>query len=224
MIRLNKVTKYYPTVYGRKYVFRDLDIEFPEKCNIGVLGLNGSGKSTLLRMIGGIDYPNSGSIDINGSISWPLGLAGGVQRTLTGRDNAQFVCRIYGDDEALIKEKLVFIKQFSEIGDYFEMPVRTYSSGMRSRLLFAISMAFEFDIYLLDEITAVGDARFREKSKAALRAKSHRSNYIMVSHNINDLIRSCDVVLVLGGVRERLFQNVSKGMRFYQELIDVEEL
>lgn len=224
MIRLENVSKYYPTPKGRKYVFKNLNLAFPEKCNIGVLGLNGTGKSTLLRMVGGIDYPNEGKIEITGSISWPLGLVGGVQGSLTGRDNAKFVCRIYGDNDQAIQEKLAFIKDFSELEDYFDLPVKTYSSGMRSRLLFAISMAFDFDIYLMDEITAVGDAKFREKSQRALKEKRNTSNYIMVSHNANELIKDCDNLLVLrkGGVQ--LFDNVKEGMQYYKELINVKKL
>ena len=215
MIRLNNVSKYYPTPKGRKYVFRALTLDFPEKKNIGVLGLNGSGKSTLLRMIGGIDYPSSGSIDITGSISWPLGLSGGVQASLTGRQNAMFVCRVYGNDKEVIKEKMHYIQTFSELGAYFDMPVKTYSSGMRSKLLFSMSMAFDFDIYLIDEITAVGDARFREKSQQALLERSERSNYIMVSHNMNELIRGCDTVLVLAD-DVHCFEDPKQGLSFYR--------
>ena len=124
MIRLDNVTKYYATAKGRKYVFQNLSFELPEKTNIGVLGLNGSGKTTLLRMIGGIDYPNEGAIDITGSISWPLGLSGGTQNSLSGRENASFVCRVYGQNSEAIEEKLAFILDFSELGDYFDLPVK----------------------------------------------------------------------------------------------------
>lgn len=227
MIKLENVSKYYPTAKGRKYVFKNLSFSFPEKSNIGVLGLNGTGKSTLLRMIGGIDYPNGGKIEITGSISWPLGLAGGVQGSLTGRENARFVCRVYGDGEEAIAEKLAFIQEFSELGDYFDLPVKTYSSGMRSRLLFAVSMAFDFDIYLMDEITAVGDARFREKSQQALKEKRETSNYIMVSHNTNELIKDCDNLLVLGEGGEgkvKLFDDVQAGIQHYRKEIHVNKL
>lgn len=224
MIRLENVSKYYPTAKGKKYVFRNLNFEFPEKSNIGVLGLNGTGKSTLLRMIGGIDFPNQGKIEITGSISWPLGLGGGVQGSLSGRDNARFVCRVYGDSEKAIREKLNFIHEFSELDDYFDLPVKTYSSGMRSRLLFAVSMAFDFDIYLIDEITAVGDARFKEKSQNALKEKREKSNYIMVSHNVNELIKECDSLLVLGNGGVKLFNDIQEGMQYYKELIHVSAL
>ena len=224
MIRLENVSKYYPTSQGKKYVFKNLTFSFPEKRNIGVLGLNGTGKSTLLRMIGGIDYPNSGTIEIQGSISWPLGLGGGVQGSLSGRDNARFVCRVYGDSEEQIAEKLNFIQKFSELGDYFDLPVKTYSSGMKSRLQFAVSMAFDFDIYLMDEITAVGDAKFKEKSQNALKAKREFSNYIMVSHNANELIQECDSLIVLDKNSVKLFDDVKDGMQYYKELIQVKKV
>jgi len=224
MIALNAVSKYYPTPHGRKYALRDVSFTLPEKANVGVLGLNGSGKSTLLRLIGGIDFPNQGSIKATDSISWPLGLSGGVQASLTGSENAKFVCRVHGDDEHVIAEKMRFVADFSELGDYFEMPVKTYSSGMRSRLLFAISMAFDFDVYLIDEITAVGDARFREKSSAALREKRDKSNYIMVSHNVNELIKDSDVVLVLDNGAATLFNDVQVGLKHYTELVKTERI
>lgn len=224
MIELNNVSKYFPTKRGRKYVLKNVNLAFPERSNIGVLGLNGSGKSTLLQLIGGIDHPSEGSIKVSGSLSWPLGLAGGVQGSLTGKDNAQFVCRVYGDNEEAIQDKMAFIKAFSELADYFDMPVNTYSSGMRSRLKFAISMAFDFDIYLIDEITAVGDARFRDKSRAALKQKSQKSNYIMVSHNINDLIKECDSVIVLNQGEIQLFDSVKEGIRYYRQFIKADKV
>ena len=224
MIRLENVTKYYPTRKGRKYIFRDLNLDLPEKVNLGVLGLNGAGKSTLLRLIGGVDYPNYGKITIDGSISWPLGLSGGVQQSLSGRDNAKFICRVYGDDPQTIDEKLKYIIDFAELGEYFELPVRTYSSGMRSRLLFAISMSFDFDTYLIDEITAVGDLRFRKKSQEALREKSTRSHYVMVSHNANDLIKECDNLLVLINCKAYLFRNTEEGLKYYRKQIRISNL
>lgn len=219
MMELNDVTKYYLTRNGKKYVFKNLNFSLPEKCNVGVLGLNGSGKSTLIRMIAGLDYPNHGKINLTGSFSWPLGLSGGTQGSMTGRENAEFVCRVFGSDTKTIKEKLAFILDFSELGDYFELPVKSYSSGMRSRLLFGISMAFDFDVYLIDEITAVGDIKFREKSRQALRDKRDRSNYIMVSHNINDLIRDCDKLLVLDQGKAKLFSDKDAGLHYYKEIV-----
>lgn len=223
MIEITNMSKYFPTAKGRKYVFRDVTLKLPENANIGVLGLNGSGKSTLINLLAGSDQPNKGSIKINGAVSWPLGLSGGINPRITGRENAEFVCRIYSTDREEIKNKINFINEFAEIGDYFELPVRTYSSGMRSKLTFAMSMAFDFDIYLIDELTAVGDARFRTKSSKALKEKQDRSKYIMVSHNVNELIRECDRVIVLDKGKIDFFEDVDDGLEHYLNHIKVKK-
>ena len=224
MIEIQNMYKYYPTEMGRKYVFRDANINIAEPSNIGVLGLNGSGKSTLIRLLGGSEFPNRGTIKIEGSVSWPLGLAGGVQGSLSGRENAHFVCNIYGSGQSEARKKLDFIKEFSELEDYFELPVKSYSSGMRSRLTFAMSMAFDFDVYLIDELTAVGDARFREKSRQALLDKRGQAHYIMVSHNINELISDCDSLILLSTEKLELFTDVDKGLETYKNRIQVKTL
>lgn len=216
MIRMENVTKYYPTPRGRKYVLKNVSIAFPEKCNIGILGRNGMGKSTLLRLLGGIDYPNKGYIHCNGKISWPMGLQGGVQGSLTGRDNARFVCRIYGNTEDEIDEKLEFILEFSELGDYFDMPVKTYSNGMRARLSFATSMAFDFDIYLLDEITAVGDQIFKKKSREALEEKKGKANIIKVSHSMQELVQDCNVGIFLEDGNLYIYDDIKDAVKRYQ--------
>ncbi|RLJ20554.1 ABC transporter ATP-binding protein [bacterium endosymbiont of Escarpia laminata] len=216
MIRLENVTKYYPTPKGRKYILRDVNIEFPPKCNIAILGRNGMGKSTLLRLLGGIDYPNRGHIRSEGRISWPMGLSGGVQGSMSGRDNARFVCRIYGDSEDEVERKIEYIHEFTELGDYFDMPVKTYSNGMRARLSFATSMAFDFDIYLMDEITAVGDQRFKQKSRAALQEKKDKANIIKVSHNMQELIRDCDVGIYLENGQMHLYEDIEEAVATYQ--------
>lgn len=224
MIDIQNMYKYYPTEIGRKYVFRGADVKISRPSNIGVLGLNGAGKSTLIRLLGGSEFPNQGQVKIEGSVSWPLGLSGGVQGSLSGRENANFVCTIYGSTTAEAKKKLDFIKEFSELEDYFELPVKSYSSGMRSRLTFAMSMAFDFDIYLIDELTAVGDARFREKSRQALLDKQGQANYIMVSHNINELIRDCDSLILLSKEKLELYEDVDKGLETYKKQIQVKTL
>ncbi len=221
MLSIRNMYKYYPTALGRKYVFRNVSLEVAEKSNIGVLGLNGSGKSTLIRLLSGSEFPNRGDIRIEGSVSWPLGLSGGVQGALTGRENAEFVCTIYGADNKEVSEKLEFIKDFSELDDYFELPVNSYSSGMNSRLKFAMSMAFDFDVYLIDELTAVGDARFREKSRRALKDKHKQAHYIMVSHNINELISECDSLILLIEGELNLYGDIQQGLADYKKHIQV---
>ena len=142
---------------------------------------NGAGKSTLMRLLAGVDIPNKGTIERSGSISWPMGLASGMQLLMSGRENARFACRIQGVPSDQMDDRLAFIRKFSEIGKYFEMPVRTYSSGMRARLNFAIAMAFDFDFYIIDELTAVGDQAFRQKSRTVFEEKRKTCGFIKVS-------------------------------------------
>ncbi|HBC0723285.1 TPA: ABC transporter ATP-binding protein, partial [Escherichia coli] len=191
------LTKSYRTPHGRHYVFKDLNVEFPEGKSVALLGRNGAGKSTLLRIIGGIDKPDYGAVITNRSISWPVGLSGGFQGSLTGRENVKFVARLYAKQGDL-KNKVAFVEEFSELGMYFDMPIKSYSSGMKSRLGFGLSMAFEFDYYLVDEITSVGDARFREKCAEIFKSRHSESNFLMVSHNLNSIREFCDVAIFLG--------------------------
>ena len=217
MIHMDNVSKFYPTIHGRHYVLRDVDFSLPEKCNIGIVGRNGMGKSTLLRLLGGIDYPSHGKIKTDGNVSWPMGLQGGVQGSLSGRDNARFVCRIFGDTEDEVDRKIEFIYEFSELGDYFDMPVKTYSNGMRARLSFATSIAFDFDIYLMDEITAVGDQRFKEKSREALQDKKDKAYIIKVSHNLQELIKECDIGIYLTDGNIEIYDDIRKAVSVYRE-------
>ncbi len=196
MIRIENLTKSYRTPKGRHYVFKNLNIELPSNKSVALIGRNGAGKSTLLRMIGGIDRPDSGRIVTDSSISWPVGLAGGFQGSLTGRENVKFVARLYSKSDEL-KEKVGFVEDFAELGKYFDMPIKTYSSGMRSRLGFGLSMAFSFDYYLVDEVTAVGDARFKKKCEEMFKEKHKTSNFLMVSHSLNSLKIYCDSALLI---------------------------
>lgn len=216
MIELRALTKSYLTTSGRHYVFRDLSFTFPPGANIALIGRNGAGKSTLLRLIGGIDMPDRGKVVTERSISWPVGLAGGFQGTLTGRDNVKFVCRVYGADRTEMADKVRFVEDFAEIGAYFDQPVKSYSSGMRSRLAFGLSMAFDFDYYLIDEVLSVGDAQFRQKSRAMLEEKLTRANLILVSHNMNDVSRLCDVAVLVQDGQAFLFPDIAEGIKTYQ--------
>ncbi len=217
MITFDNVTKYYPTPKGRHYILKDVSLELPGDKNIGVFGANGSGKSTLMRLLAGVDFPNNGKIKIKGNVSWPLGLSG-YQGSMTGRENAEFICRIYGQSRQEIKEKLEYIKAFSEIGDFFEMPLKSYSSGMRSKFSFAVSMAFDFDYYLIDELTAVGDKRFREKCKETFDAKKDVANFLFVSHNLKELKRQCDIGIYIKDGKIHVHNSIDDAIAAYNAM------
>ncbi len=218
MLEVRGLTKSYPSPGGRRYVFRDLNFRFPPRANIGLIGRNGAGKSTLLRLLGGIDTPDRGEVVTDARISFPIGLAGGLNTALTGRDNVDFVCRIHGAWGAERREKVERVREFAEIGDYFDMPVKSYSSGMRSRLTFGLSMAFDFDVYLIDEVMAVGDAQFREKSRRTLTAKLAEANVILTSHNMADIRQFCNIVVrVAPGGLVQVHEDIEEGIRAYTD-------
>ncbi|EGR2355699.1 ABC transporter ATP-binding protein, partial [Vibrio alginolyticus] len=194
MIELINVSKVYKTPNGKKHVLKPCSVSFPKGRNIGLLGVNGAGKSTLLRMIAGSEHPTNGVIKRNVKMSWPLGFSGGFNGSLTGAENLRFVSRIYGAD---INQVTNFVRCFSELGDYLNMPVKSYSSGMKARLAFGLSMAIDFDCYLVDEITGVGDRKFQKKCRDAFKERSKKSSIIMVSHNMPTLKEHCDMGLVL---------------------------
>ncbi len=216
MIELCDLTKSFRTVHGRHYVFRHLSLTFPDGANIGLIGPNGAGKSTLMRIIGGIDVPDCGSVVTDRRISFPVGLSGGFQGTLSGRDNAKFVCRLYGVSAKEVRDKVRFVEEFAELGKYFDMPIKTYSSGMRSRLIFGLSMAFDFDYYLMDEVGAVGDAGFKEKSRELLQTRIGSANVICVSHNMSVIREQCNLVVLLRGGEATLYTDLEEGIRAYQ--------
>ncbi len=221
MIRIENLSKSYRTPQGRHYIFKNLNIELPSGKSVALIGRNGAGKSTLLRMIGGIDRPDSGRIITDSTVSWPVGLAGGFQGSLTGRENVKFVARLYAAKDEL-KEKVAFVEEFSELGKYFDMPIRTYSSGMRSRLGFGLSMAFKFDYYLVDEVTAVGDARFKQKCAELFKERHETSSFVMVSHSLNSLKDFCDIALVIGSEDNiALYSSVSDAIYDYMNEMKV---
>ena len=218
MIGLDRVTKSYMTLVGRKVVFRDLSFEIPSDMNVGLIGRNGAGKSTLMRLLGGADLPDSGEIVTEGRESWPVGLRGGLQKTLTGRENVKFVCRIQGIRRKGMQEKIRYVQEFADIGDHFDLPVSTYSSGMRARLGFGTSMAFDFDYYLIDEVMAVGDASFKRKSKKVFKERLQRAKVILVSHNMNLIESMSDIIVHLHLGQATVYENVQRGIAAYQEV------
>jgi len=215
MLSICNLTKSYKVGKRRHYVFRDATVSFPDDANIGIIGPNGAGKTTLLRILGGIDYPDSGQILTDQSFSWPLGLRGGFVPHLTGRENCRMVCQIYGIDRQNMAEKLANIKELTGIEDYFEQPVKYYSSGMNSRLGFALSMAFDFDYFLIDEITAVGDAKFRDLAKKTLLEKARTSRVVMVSHNMADIRSFCDIAVLVRNGGIETFNSINDAIDAY---------
>lgn len=217
MIKLVNLTKSYKTKFGKHYVYKNVNVVFPEGKNIGIIGPNGAGKSTLLRLIGKIEYPDYGEIITYKRISWPVAFTGGFQGSLTGLEIVKFVCRIYGANGEM-KEGITFVKKFSELGKYFEMPIKTYSAGMKARLTFALSMAFDFDYYLIDEVTAVGDINFRKKCNQILRKKLEKTNIIMASHGIGHVEKFCDLFAIPYKGDLFIFDNFKEASKFYAEI------
>jgi capsular polysaccharide transport system ATP-binding protein len=218
MIRVEKVTKYYPTFKGLHYVLRDASVEIPARAQIGVLGRNGTGKSTLMRMLAGVDVPNRGRIIKWGSVSWPLGIANGVQSQMTGRENTRFACRIQGlhyDEMAPIIE---FVQSFADIGAYFDEPARVYSSGMRARVGFAITMAFDFDFYIIDELTAVGDVIFKEKARQVFQEKRLKAGFVRASHSTEELRAECDSGIVIHDAKLEYWPTIDEAIDRYLSL------
>ncbi|WP_046117069.1 ABC transporter ATP-binding protein [Ensifer aridi] len=215
MISLENVTKYYNTAAHRRYILRNQTIHFAAGRSYGLLGVNGAGKSTTMRLISGAELPNRGRIHRRVRVSWPLGFANGLNHQLSGKENLKFVARAYGED---FHRVLRFVAEFAEIGSYLNEPLRTYSSGMMARFAFGLSMAIEFDCYLVDEITAVGDSNFQRRCREAFRARREQSDVIMISHDMNTIKDYCDVAVVLIDGHLVPFDNVEEGIATYMRL------
>ncbi len=217
MIYLKNVTKFFPTKEGKRYILKDVTLTLPDG-NIGILGRNGAGKSTLMRMLGRIEFPTRGTIESPHTFSWPLGLGGGFVGNMTGRSNVKFVCRLYGLDDRRMEEVIEYVREFSELGSYFDMPIKTYSSGMKSRLSFGLSLAFDFDYMLIDETLSVGDARFRKKAKDALMKKIENCHVLLVSHDMKTLREICQTGLLVHEGTLHYFEKVEEAIDRYEEI------
>ena len=221
MIEVKNLTKSYLNKGKKTYVFKNLNFKIHDGESVALLGRNGAGKSTLLQILGGIDQPDYGTIKSDKTISWPVGLVGGFQGSLTGRENVVFVSKIYaGNSKGVINQKVNLVRNFAELGKYFDRPFKTYSSGMKSRLTFGLSMAFDFDIYLIDEVTSAGDERFRIKSKEILAEKHVNSDFIMVDHNLWGLKFHCNKAFLLHNGELQIFDNVDDGIKCHKMLLE----
>lgn len=212
MIRIHQVYKNYYPKAGKKEVLKNISFSIKKGERIGILGKNGVGKSTLIRLLSGVESPSAGEIVRNMSISWPIAFSGAFQGSLTGMDNLRFICRLYRANFHSVKR---FTEEFAELGDYLYEPVKTYSSGMRARLAFALSLAIEFDCYLIDEVVAVGDERFKRRCQIELFEKRCDRAIILVSHNPNTIRQWCDKALVLENGFLYEFKNIDEAYAFY---------
>jgi len=217
MIHLIDLEKRFQTLHGERVVLHRTNLSLPSNMRIGVLGVNGSGKSTLLQMISGTEPPTAGTIRRECRVSWPLGFSGGLHPNLTGIENIVFGARLYGVD---IDETIAYTSDFAEIGEYMNMPVRTYSAGMRARLAFGLSLAVDFDLYLIDEITAVGDRRFQDKCRKAFEERTRSSGLFFVSHSEANIKRYCDLAMVLHDGHLIPFESLEPALDFYRFILE----
>jgi capsular polysaccharide transport system ATP-binding protein len=212
MIQLSNITKQYNTRSGLNTVLDKINLTVKPGEKVGILGRNGAGKSTLIRLISGAERPTSGQIARSMNVSWPLAFGGAFQGSLTGLDNLRFICRIYGTS---IEDKIEYVQEFTELGKYLYEPLKSYSSGMRARLAFAISMVVEFDCFLIDEVIAVGDARFHDKCQYELFEKRKDRSLILVSHAADSIKEHCDRACVLHAGNIYEFPDIDQAFKYY---------
>ena len=216
MIELRNVCKEFVLKGRRKVVAQNITAVFPDNRAVAILGRNGAGKTSLLKMLAGTMLPDSGEIISTGHISWPVGFAGSFHPELSGLQNTRFIARVYGVDTDELAD---FVADFAELGQHFHLPIRTYSSGMRSRLAFGVSMGIHFDTYLVDEVTAVGDATFKEKSEALFTERLSNSSAVMVTHTMGQVRRLCNYVGVLHMGKLHFYDDVEEGIEFHQKMM-----
>ncbi len=215
MIVCEHLDKSYPMGRGRKHVLRDFNCTIKPGEHIGLLGRNGAGKTTLIKLIGGVEMPTAGRVRRHMTLSWPLGFGGGFQGSLTGYDNARFIARIYGREYREIRD---FVEDFTELGQQLQMPVKTYSSGMRARLAFALSLAIEFDCYLIDEVIMVGDQNFQRKCHYELFEKRGDRSLILASHSADIVREFCNRAMVLHQGQGTVYDDVNEALEIYSAL------
>lgn len=215
MIACYDLHKSYKAGHKRKTVLKGVNLEIRPGDRVALLGRNGAGKSTLIKQLGGVEIPDAGKIFRGMTMSWPIGFNGGFQGSLTGLDNARFIARIYGRSYPEMRD---FVEDFTELGGSLAMPVKTYSSGMRARLAFALSLAIEFDCYLIDEIILVGDQRFQEKCRTELFQKREDRAMLIASHDLTFVEQECNRAIVIDDGVATEYANVEEAMEVYRAL------
>ena len=216
MIQIQNLTKSFWVAGRRKVVIDDLSLTLPTGKSLALLGRNGAGKSTLLQIISGTMHPDSGQVLSDGTISWPVGLSSSFHRDLTGAENVRFVARIYGVDT---DQLVAFVEEFAELGPSFNAPLRSYSSGMRSRLTFGASMGIKFDTYLVDEVTAVGDRSFRRKSQVLYKERMENASAIMVNHSMSQIRQFCNAGVVLDRGKALYFEDLDEAIALHEHIL-----
>jgi capsular polysaccharide transport system ATP-binding protein len=217
VIELRNLTKSFPTRWGRKYVLQDVNLTFPAGTSTALMGRNGAGKSTLLQIIAGNMTPDSGHMITGGSLSFPVGFAGSFHRDLSGAQNTRFIARIYGVDTAELED---FVQEFAALGRNFYLPVRGYSSGMKSRLAFGVSMGIHFDTYLVDEVTSVGDRAFRTRSAQIFKDRMIHSGAVVVTHSIPEMRNLCQAGVILEGGRATYYADIEEALDIHKYTMD----
>ncbi|MBU2964987.1 ABC transporter ATP-binding protein [Amphritea sp. 2_MG-2023] len=215
MIEIKNLYKRYHNHHGSDWVLKNINLVIPKCVSVGLIGRNGAGKSTLLQLIAGMDTPDKGEVIRHSRVSWPVGLSGGFQGSMTGRQNVKFVARVQGGSRQEILRVIAFVERFAEIGDAFDEPVKTYSSGMRSRFAFGLSLAFDFDVYISDEATAVGDRLFKEKAREAFAEKVGQSSLIMVSHSEGVLKELCEAGIFINDGEAQWYDDINEAIDAY---------
>ena len=223
MIEIRNLYKRYHNHHGSDWVLKDINLTIPRGVSVGLIGANGAGKSTLLRLIAGMDTPERGEVVRSSRVSWPVGVTGGMQNNMTGRQNVKFVARVQGSRSQEVQRVIEFVEDFAEIGEAFDEPVKTYSSGMRSRVSFGLSLAFDFDVYISDEATAVGDRAFKEKAKALFRSKVGKSSLIMVSHSEGILKDLCQAGVYIKEGEAFWFDDINAAIKTYHRDSDAKK-
>lgn len=216
MIQLQNISKSFLTQLGKNQVLKDVNLDLEQGEKVAVLGSNGSGKSTLVRIISGIALPDTGDIQSDMSISWPLGLSGGYQGSLTGIDNLKFLCRIYKAD---YESTIEFVRSFTDLGHFLNEPIKTYSSGMKAKFGFAASMAIDFDCYLIDEVLAVGDSQFQKKCHDQLFGQKADRSLLLVSHQEKIIREYCQKAYVLHNKTLHPFKSIDDAFKYYKETL-----